>query len=94
MTEEVKKLLDKLPVSRVGFGDEMRELVYKLDVVILIEELSKWNKVEDSLPKKETHVLIKHVDENIHLCIYDGEEFLDPDDYIAWSNIVEWKYIN
>lgn len=100
MTEETKKLIESVQTfiplramsTCLGGGGSY---ILKSDFDRVVEELTKWNKVEECLPEKGSRILVKHVDENVHLCLCpDGVNFIDPDDYIAWCNVIEWKYIN
>ena len=66
MTYEVKKLIDSVKVYQhpvpLCFDSIARALVDKSDFDRVVEELTKWNKVEDCLPKSKdilTQVLVK-----------------------------------
>ena len=102
MTEETKKLIDELPTSRVGFGDEMRELVYKSDLIRIVEELTKWNKLKDGFPDTGRQLLAKFRDGDIEVAWYLSHKYRDcsfysrcePDIDFILEDIIEWKYTN
>jgi len=108
MTEETKKLIDKLPIQ---FKSVNSDWVSKSDVISIIEEFTKWNKVKESTPlawetgdwdgKKSDLVLAKdscgvpHI-AKVYEGIIDGIEFCDfyDEQDFEIDGITEWKYIN
>jgi hypothetical protein len=65
MTEEIKKLIESVPVLNLGMyriDSEHKshfKAVRKSDFDRVVEELTKWNKVEDKLPDEHMPVLCK-----------------------------------
>mgnify|MGYP007069485989 CR=1 FL=1 len=103
MTEEIKILIDKLPIETI-YRKETKELfncVKKSDVILLIEELTKWNKVEDRLPMSDsvlTVVLVKLQGRNLKCSLgvstatFDGRtcKFKTRDKFV---DVTDWRYI-
>ena len=91
MTEEIKKLIDDIPIQ---FKSVNGDWVLKSDFDRVVEDLTKWNKVEDKLPKEGETVLVRGYSRKIYICKYNKSEFIDDSDYLPLVNIIEWKYIN
>ena len=50
MTEEVKKLIESVEIYAVDIGKDLIDYVPKSDFDRVVEELTKWHKVEDGVP--------------------------------------------
>jgi len=101
MTEEIKKLVESVPTCDFKF-DEYPELdgnyVLKSDFMRVVEELTKWNKVEDSFPVIGVKVLVLLSTGNWST----SQRYISTGSGIEqWKgsgtftdSITEWKYIN
>jgi hypothetical protein len=73
----------------------------KSDFDRVVEELTKWNNVEDITPIRGEQLLVKCSDGAILIAYYlkhryRGEDFYsfsEPDIEFRLLNIIEWKYI-
>jgi hypothetical protein len=100
MTEEVKKLVESVETNKFCKGRTEEgvfleyEYVRKSDFDHIVEELTKWNKVEDILPESGKKILVKNRIGHIGFAIREEHKFVDPEDGFLLVNIIEWKYIN
>lgn len=96
MKPETKSLLDRYQkLNRQDFHSETRiDFMRVCDVEELIEELTKWNKVEDGLPD-ERKVLLLKIDSELVIGFYEATYFRSYPDYFPLLHTpTEWKYIN
>ena len=108
MSEEIKKLIESvrtIDLERGVFnesgemtGTEFFPVVYKSDFDRVVEELTKWNKVEDGkFPKVDTKVLVRFKNGNWsvserYVSIANGCERWKGSGTFT-DAIIEWKYI-
>jgi len=102
MTEETKKLIESVQTyehpSPLCFDSEPKILVKKSELIRVVEDLTKWNKVEYSLPKTGTKVLVRFKNGNWstserYISTGSGFEHWKGSGTFA-DSIIEWKYIN
>lgn len=79
-----------------GNGTIVDKCVFTSDVIKLVEELTKWNKVEDGLPESSINVLLKR---RQPFSIYELSGFQLKGIFYSnetgniISDVIEWKYI-
>jgi len=92
MTEDVKKLIDQLPIISNAMVDwKDIELVSKSDVIKLVEKLTKWNPAKSAIhPKEGADIILKN--DNINPPIYDAG-YWDGKEYMTAITATHWRYI-
>ena len=95
MTDESKKLIESVGVFLTNEVTDYRiqaEWVLKSDFDMVVEEFTKWNKVEDCLPEMNQTVIVKRNSGKIGICDFKNKVFVDT--LIGLSvNVTEWKQI-
>jgi len=108
MTEDIKKLIESVKVYKGAFSTYesghcvIHDAVSKSDFDRVVEELTKWNKVEDCLPDTGKQLIVKFRDNSIDAAWYLSHKYRDcmfyarcePDIDFILEDIFEWKYIN
>ena len=102
MTEEVKKLIKSVKITSFlkRKDDESGDLI-KTDYVLrsdfdcVVEELTKWNKVEDIQPTGniEKSVLYKTKRGDISSICFKGCNSIFIHNWLAEKYAIEWRYI-
>jgi hypothetical protein len=85
----IKELVESFVQVRHGIH---QECILKSDFDRVVEELTKWNKVEDKNPQDGEFVLCKRRSGLKSVCVYRSGEYLDSLAGLALE-IVEWRYI-
>lgn len=102
MTDETKKLIDELETFSTvinGRKEYFSGWVRKSDLIRVVEELTKWNKVEDGKPEfistnshMSKQVLCKMKEGYFKVCQFSYILGFYP--LYANEDVTEWKYIN
>jgi len=105
MTEEIKKMIESVErygtrqitrysLERAKAGLTEKRFVRESDFDRIVEELTKWNKVEQE-PKiyVDKTFIVKFRNGKCGIALYNGYGFLDISDECYYHNIVEWKYL-
>lgn len=100
MTDEVRRMVDGLRIAFTtsdtsGGKSDTDNLVYKSDVVELVEKLTKWNKVEDFPIPKETDVIVKMENGEYGHAKYFANNIGVIDGHFDFDmpNVTDWKLI-
>ena len=97
MTDEVKKLIESVKIHWTGDVKRLvgipRRYVLKSDFDRVVEELTKWNKVEDGLDfrDKNEQILCKLVSGT--MCILVAKNVYSWVGKYIGDGLVEWRYI-
>jgi len=104
MTEETKKLIESVTVFTqhdVVCSGGLTEWVGESDFYRVVEELTKWNKVEDGFPEKQGHYLVRVKSSfpkncNVIVCEFyeDNKRFYSESGDEPIYDAIEWSPIN